>query len=124
MAVLHGNQVLLAKNAQGNFPFWSLLAGYVESGESLEQAVIREVHEESGLIVDRLHYVGSQPWPYSQSLMAGFICHVSGGELKIDYTELSEAEWFDLDNLPEIPPPPSMAGLILVKLQNDKLLRQ
>lgn len=117
MAVLDGPRILLARGKGQTMPFWSLLAGYVEIGESLEETVVREVKEESGLHVEHLVYVGSQPWPFSQSLMAGFTCQLAGGTLKPDPAELEDARWFRLDDLPATPPPPSMAWRIISGLR-------
>lgn len=117
MAVLDGDHILLAKNAQSSFPFWSLLAGYVEIGESMEQAVVREVLEESGLHVEQVEYVASQPWAFSQSLMIGYTCRLCPGvqrsDLNIDLHELAEAAWFPLTDLPEHAPYPSMAWYLI-----------
>jgi len=113
MAVRRGDEVLLARRA-GLSLFWSVLAGFVDPGESLEQAVVREVEEEVGLQVDALEYVGSQPWPFPSQLMIGFRARYAGGELRIDETELAEAGWFRLDALPEIPPPYTIANRLIL----------
>jgi NAD+ diphosphatase len=88
----------------GHNPAWppgrfSTLAGFVEPGESLEQAVIREVHEEVGVRVDDVRYEGSQPWPFPASLMLGFRAHASDPKLRIDVSEITEARWFSRDEL-------------------------
>jgi NAD+ diphosphatase len=88
----------------GHNPAWppgrfSTLAGFVEPGESLEAAVIREVYEEVGVVVDDVIYEGSQPWPFPQSLMLGFRAHTSDPTLRIDADEITEARWFSRDEL-------------------------
>ncbi len=88
----------------GRAPAWpegrfSTLAGFVEPGESLEQAVIREVFEEVGVVVDEAVYQGSQPWPFPSSLMVGFHAHASTSEIKIDPDEIAEARWLSRDEL-------------------------
>jgi NAD+ diphosphatase len=107
-----GDRVLL-----GSKPGWgkrySLLAGFVEPGESLEECVAREVREEAGVEVADLRYVGSQPWPFPHQLMVGFMARYAGGEIAVDTTELSDAAWFARDALPELPPPFSIARQII-----------
>jgi len=88
----------------GHNPAWppgrfSTLAGFVEPGESLEAAVIREVYEEVGVVVDDVSYQGSQPWPFPSSLMLGFIAHTADPTLRIDSEEITEARWFSRDEL-------------------------
>ncbi|HUR76125.1 MAG TPA: NAD(+) diphosphatase [Sporichthya sp.] len=88
----------------GRAPAWpegrfSTLAGFVEPGESLEQAVIREVFEEVGVVVDEVTYEGSQPWPFPSSLMVGFSAHASSSEIKLDSEEIAEARWLSRDEL-------------------------
>jgi NAD+ diphosphatase len=90
----------------GHNPAWppgrfSTLAGFVEPGESLEQAVAREVFEEVGVVVDDITYEGSQPWPFPASLMIGFRAHAADPTLTIDDTEITEARWFSRSELIE-----------------------
>ncbi len=113
MAVRRGEEVLLARRAGGS-TFWSVLAGFVDPGESLEQAVVREVAEEVGLAVDEVTYVGSQPWPFPSQLMIGFRARYAGGELVVDESELAEAAWFRPDALPTIPPPFTIANRLIL----------
>lgn len=101
--VYRGDQVLLAHKAGGHFPFWSVVAGFVEAHESLEAAVAREVAEEVGVSVKNIRYVASQPWPFPNNLMIGFTAEYAGGEVTPDGEEIGEAGWFGRDNLPPIP---------------------
>jgi NAD+ diphosphatase len=104
---------LLARNA--NFPgsMYSCLAGFVEPGETLEEAVAREVNEEVGIAVADIRYFASQPWPFPHSLMLGFTAAWDAGELRVDGTEIVEAGWFAPDALPNIPPPMSIARRLI-----------
>ena len=94
MLVEHEGQLLLGR--QPRFPprRFSTLAGFVEPGESIEEAVAREVMEEAGVAVRDVSYVGSQPWPFPSSLMIGCHAHALSAELTVDHTELEEADWF------------------------------
>ena len=98
-------RILLARNANFGMPMFSLLAGFVEPGETLEEAVDRETLEEVGVDVDDLGYWGSQPWPFPHSLMLGFQRPgYAGGELVLQEDEIAEAGWFAPDDLPMVPP--------------------
>jgi NAD+ diphosphatase len=104
MLVQRGDQFLLARNRAFAGGIMSVLAGFVEPGESLEEAVAREVHEEVGLELGEIRYFGSQPWPFPHSLMIGFIATYASGEIRLQEDELVEAAWFrrngELPNLP------------------------
>ena len=106
-------QALLAHGT--NFPKkrYSTLAGFVEAGESLEEAVHREVLEEVGVTLKDLRYFGSQPWPFGRSLMMGFTARWAGGELKPDPKEIVDARWFHPHELPELPPKISIAHQLI-----------
>jgi NAD+ diphosphatase len=106
----------------GRQPTWppgrySTLAGFVEPGESLEQAVAREIEEESGVVVDDITYRGSQPWPFPASLMLGFEARAVGGAVGIGDDELEDVRWFSRDDLrsgrPLLPPPVSIAHWLI-----------
>lgn len=106
-------RVLLARNARTKSPFHSVLAGFVEVGESLEECIARELFEEAGIAVRDIRYFGSQPWPLSSSLMIGFTAQWAGGELVADPTEIFEADWFAPGELPVVPPRLSIARALI-----------
>jgi NAD+ diphosphatase len=108
-----GRRVLLGKRANWPVNRYSLLAGFVEPGESLEQCAHREVLEEVGVEIDRLRYAKSQSWPFPSQLMVGFTARYRSGEIVVDPEEIEDARWFDLDDLPALPPPLSIARQIL-----------
>ena len=93
---------------------YGLIAGFIEPGETAEQAVHREVMEETGIKIKNLEYFASQPWPFPDALMLGYTAEYQSGELNIDYNELETAGWFDYQNLPGRPANPrSLASLLL-----------
>lgn len=107
--VQKGNSILLvhARNFKGRFN--SLVAGFLETGETLEECVAREVKEETGLDVENITYFGNQPWPYPSGLMVGFIADYAGGEITLQDEELSSGDFYTRDNLPELPRKLSLA---------------
>ncbi len=117
MLVTRGEHALLGHSAR--FPtstMYSTLAGFVEPGESLEEAVAREVFEESGIRVGRVHYHSSQPWPFPASIMLGFYAEALNEEIVIDPAEIEDARWFSRDDIRNcdalgfmVPPPDSIA---------------
>ncbi|HMK64707.1 MAG TPA: NAD(+) diphosphatase, partial [Thermodesulfobacteriota bacterium] len=107
------DQVLLASSPRFKDSFYSVLAGFVEPGETLEEVVVREVREETGIEVTDLHYFGSQPWPFPDSLMIGFTARYAGGEIRVDGDEILEARWFPFDQLPKIPGKISIARALI-----------
>ncbi|MGE5187157.1 MAG: NAD(+) diphosphatase [Acidobacteriota bacterium] len=109
MLVERDGRALLGRNARFPLPFFSTLAGFVEVGETLEQAVAREVAEEAGIAIADIRYFGSQPWPFTGSLMIGFTARWASGELVVDASELAEAGWYAPDALPPVPPRLSIA---------------
>ena len=104
---------LLGSNAKFPSAFYSTLAGFADIGESLEETLAREVHEEVGVRVRDVRYFGSQPWPFPNSLMIGFTAEWESGEIAIDPKELSDAKWFSAHELPMIPPPLSIARQLI-----------
>jgi NAD+ diphosphatase len=96
-------EVLLARGVGFASGVHSILAGFVEPGESLEECVAREIREEVGIEVDDIRYVASQPWPFPHSLMIGFTARWAGGDIRPDPAEIAEAAWFPADRLPALP---------------------
>ena len=112
--ICKGDAILLARNAQSPTGRFSALAGFLEAGESIEEAVHREVFEEVGLTVTNLQYFGSQPWPFPHSLMIAFTAEYAGGEIRVDENEIAEAHWYGPgDPLPETAPKFSIAGMLI-----------
>jgi NAD+ diphosphatase len=103
VAIIKDGQILLARANRFASPFYSVLAGFVEPGESLEECVRREVREEVGIRIKNLRYFGSQPWPFPDSLMVGFIADYESGDIVVDLNENQDAGWYTPDNLPPIP---------------------
>jgi NAD+ diphosphatase len=121
VAVLKDHQILLAHSQRFPTKFYSVLAGFVEPGETLEACVKREVLEEVGIIVKNIRYFGSQPWPFPDSLMVGFTAEYGGGDIRIDPSEITDARWYAASELPPIPPKISIARrLIDWFLQQEK----
>jgi NAD+ diphosphatase len=112
-AIIKDNKILLAHNKAFRGNMHSLIAGFVEPGETLEECVEREVMEEVGIKVKDIKYWGSQPWPFPNSLMLGFTAQYESGEIKEDGTEIVSADWFDANNLPELPSQISIARKII-----------
>jgi NAD+ diphosphatase len=106
-------RVLLARSPHFAEGVYSTLAGFVEPGESLEEAVAREIREEVGVEVRNVRYFGSQPWPFPNSLMIGFLADYAGGEIRIDPTEIEDARWFTPDDLPLLPSKLSIARALV-----------
>ena len=111
--VERGHELLLARSRHFLPGMYSVLAGFVEPGESLEEAVVREVKEEVGVTVKDIRYFGSQSWPFPHSLMIGFTATYAGGEISLDDSEIEEAGWFTVDNLPPIPGKISIARKLI-----------
>lgn len=107
------DQVLLARSPRFPPGFHSVIAGFVGPGETLEEAVVREVREEVGIEIANIRYLGSEPWPFPDSLMIGFVADYAGGEIVIDNNEIVSAGWFDRANLPELPRKMSIARALI-----------
>ena len=118
MLVERDGKCLLARNARTKMPFFSTLAGFVEVGETLEEAVAREVHEEAGIVISDIEYFGSQPWPFTGSLMIGFTAKWASGEILADPSEIMEAARFSPDALPIVPPRLSIARELIDAFTN------
>ncbi|HZQ86973.1 MAG TPA: NAD(+) diphosphatase [Acidimicrobiales bacterium] len=108
-----GDEALLARNVNFGASMYSCIAGFVEPGETLEEAVAREVREEVGVEVRDMRYQSSQPWPFPHSLMIGFRATWASGEIKLDPTEIADAQWFRFDALPQVPPGISIARSLI-----------
>ena len=111
--VERGRELLLARSRHFMPGMYSVLAGFVEPGESLVEAVIREVKEEVGIEVTDIKYFGSQPWPFPHSLMIGFTATYASGEISLDDGEIEDAGWFTIDRLPRIPGKISIARKLI-----------
>ncbi len=109
----HDEEVLLARGRSFRGRYYGLVAGFVETGETLEDAVCREVREETGIAIDSLCYFGSQPWPYPCGLMVGFTARYAGGQLRVQREELADAIWCDRAHLPELPGRASIARRLI-----------
>lgn len=120
-AVLRRDEILLAHNRNFTPGIFSLIAGFVEAGETLEQAVAREIMEETSLKVKNIRYYSSQPWPFPNSLMLGFIAEYDSGEIQTDGEELEAAGWFNTENLPLLPDHGSIARRIIEDFKANRL---
>ena len=109
LILVHEGPRLLLAQKPGWGTRWSILAGFVEPGESLEECVRREVGEEVGVTLGALAYAGSQPWPFPHQLMVGFTAQYAGGDVQVEEAELERAAWFTRDTLPDLPPPVSLS---------------
>jgi NAD+ diphosphatase len=106
-------RALLARGRAFPIPMYSCVAGFVEPGENLEEAVRREVREEVGVELDEVRYASSQPWPFPHSLMIGFEATWASGDIRVDEHEIVDAAWFRADDLPTIPPGLSIARTLI-----------
>jgi NAD+ diphosphatase len=111
--VVKDDYCLLAQHEKHRDGFYSTLAGFVEAGETVEQTVHREVAEEVGLKISRLHYFSSQAWPFPHQLMIGYFAQYESGDIRIDDDEIVDAQWFHYNQLPDIPPPDSLSGMMI-----------
>ncbi|MBM6552172.1 NAD(+) diphosphatase [Marinomonas ostreistagni] len=114
VSVRKGNQLLLARSFVMEEGRYSNIAGFVEAGETLEQAVQREVMEEVGIEIHNIQYIGSQPWSFPHQLMVGFYAEYRSGELFPAPDEIAEAGWWDYNDLPNIPNPTSISGQLIL----------
>ena len=110
---------MLAHNARFPAGRFGLIAGYVEAGETIEEAAIREAREEAGIGIGDLRYVKSQSWPFPDSLMIAFTAEWESGEARPDGVEIAELRWCGPDELPDIPPPGSVARFLI-----DRFVRE
>lgn len=102
--VVKGDYCLLAHHTRHKSGVYSTLAGFVEAGETLEQAIQREVKEEVNLDLGEIEYLSSQTWPFPHQLMVGYLAEYESGEIQEDQLEIKDAQWFRYDQLPKLPP--------------------
>lgn len=122
VAIISKDKILLARNANFAAGWYSLIAGYVDVGEMLEETVIREVKEEVGLDIKNIRYYKSQPWPLSGSLMIGYIAEADENQpIVTDDKEIVEAAWFSRDNLPNHPTNASVGGELIEKFGKGEI---
>lgn len=117
VAVTKGDRLLLAHNERHPKGFYTVLAGFVEAGETLEQTVKREIREEVGIEVKNIRYFGSQPWPFPNSLMVGFTAEWESGDFVYE-DEIEHADWYLPDEMPPYPPSPSIAYALIENFRN------
>lgn len=106
-------EVLLARKAGWPTGRYSLVAGFLDFGECLEEAVAREVMEETGIKINNIRYIGSQGWPFPSQLMAGFVADYVSGEVVVEEKELEDARWFSVDDLPTLAPKRSISRYLI-----------
>ncbi len=126
VAVRKDNQILLAQHPRHKEGMYTVIAGFLEVGETLEHCVAREVLEETGITVKDIRYFGSQPWAFPSSMMVAFIADYESGEVRPDYTELSDAQWFGANELPPVAPKGTIARALIEEVvgaieQNHRL---
>lgn len=114
------DEILLAKNAKNTSNMYGLIAGFVEVGETLEEAVTRETLEEVGIKVKNIQYLASQPWPFPSNLMLAFKAEYESGEIVLQEEEISDAKFFKFNALPEIPISGSIAHAMIEHVIHNK----
>lgn len=119
----NGREILLAKNKRYTTPMYSVLAGFVEPGETLETCVRREIKEEVDIEVKNIRYFGSQPWPFPNSLMIAFTAEYESGEIQLEESELMDAGWYTANNLPPFPPALSIAHQLIAEFIRQQTTR-
>jgi NAD+ diphosphatase len=107
------DKVLLAHNKKFSPGVYSLIAGFVDAGENLEETAIREIKEEVNINVVDLQYLASQPWPFPNSLMVGFSARYASGNIIVDGVEIEDAQWFSRDKLPKLPDPGTVSRCLI-----------
>ncbi|MDY9923189.1 NAD(+) diphosphatase [Methanobacterium sp.] len=112
-AIINDGKLLMALHTRTPGNMYGLIAGFVEPGETLTEAVQRETMEEVGLKVNNINYFGSQPWPYPNSLMIAFTADYESGKIQVDGKEIIDAQWFSADELPRVPSQMSIAGELI-----------
>ncbi|WP_284088069.1 NAD(+) diphosphatase [Acinetobacter pittii] len=110
------DEILLANSVHNKTNMYGLIAGFVEVGETLEEAVQREAFEEVGLKLKNIQYMSSQPWPFPSNLMVAFRAEYESGEIKLQEEEIADAQFFKIDQLPEIPFKGSIAHSMIMQI--------
>lgn len=119
--ITKGDQILLAAAKGRRKFFYSNVAGFIEAGETAEEAIAREADEEVGIKIKNIQYFGSQSWPFPDQLMLAYTAEHDEGEINVNLNEIDDAKWFSVDNLPPVPPNFSISGqLISSFLNKDK----
>ncbi len=119
VAVRKQDQILLAQHPRHRNGMYTVIAGFLEVGETLEQCVAREVKEETGIDVTNIRYFGSQPWAFPSSMMMGFLADYQSGSVKPDYSELSDAQWFSVEEMPPVAPEGTIARALIERTVAD-----
>ncbi|CAH0532371.1 NADH pyrophosphatase [Vibrio stylophorae] len=113
VAVRKDETILLAQHPRHKTGLYTVIAGFVETGETIEQCVAREVFEETGIEVTNVRYFASQPWPFPSNIMLAYLADYRAGEINPDYSELTDAAWFKADELPLVAPPGTIARALI-----------
>ena len=119
VVLTHENEILLVRHNNEIRTLYTAIAGFVDLGESLEECVEREVFEEVGLKIKNINYVGSQSWPFPNQLMMAFQAEAISKDVQIDANEILEASWFRSNDLPKIPPEPSLSNQLIKRAINS-----
>lgn len=122
--VTRGDEVLLARSPGFPRGLYSTLAGFIEAGENVEEALAREVREETGVAISAPRYIASQSWPFPHSLMLGFLAEHAGGEIRVDGEEIEDAQWFPVDALPPVPPGGSISRSLIDRYRAERSSRR
>jgi len=122
--ISRGDELLLARSPHFAPGLYSILAGFIEPGETAEQTVAREVQEEVGIQIKNIQYYGSQPWPFPSNLMIGFTAEYASGEIQIDPIEIEDAKWFNINNLPPLPTPISLSRRMIDEYIAQRLAKK
>ena len=115
------DKILLGRSKYFPQNMYSTLAGFIEAGESAEEALVREVKEEVNVAVSNIRYHSSQSWPFPSQLMLGYMCKYDAGKIVLNDAELEDAKWFSIDDLPAIPPDASISGQLIRSYIEDHL---
>lgn len=119
VAVRKDKQILLAQHPRHRSGIYTVIAGFLEVGETLEECVAREIHEETGISVKNIRYFGSQPWAFPSSMMMAFLADYESGDITPDYTELADAQWFSVDDIPPVAPEGTIARALIEQTLQD-----